>query len=68
LDSRNYYRCSTEGCNVKKRVERDRDDPRYVVTMYEGVHNHVSPGTVYYATHDAASGRFFVAGMHQPGH
>ncbi|ONM38747.1 putative WRKY transcription factor 50 [Zea mays] len=65
---RNYYRCSTEGCNVKKRVERDRDDPRYVVTMYEGVHNHVSPGTVYYATHDAASGRFFVAGMHQPGH
>ncbi|CAD6237098.1 unnamed protein product [Miscanthus lutarioriparius] len=65
---RNYYRCSTEGCNVKKRVERDKDDPRYVVTMYEGVHNHVSPGTIYYATQDAASGRFFVAGMHQPGH
>ncbi|PAN28860.1 hypothetical protein PAHAL_5G183100 [Panicum hallii] len=62
---RNYYRCSTEGCNVKKRVERDRDDPSYVVTMYEGVHNHVSPGTIYYATQDAASGRFFVAGMHQ---
>ncbi|KAK3165263.1 hypothetical protein QOZ80_1AG0031030 [Eleusine coracana subsp. coracana] len=61
---RNYYRCSTEGCNVKKRVERDRDDPTYVVTMYDGVHNHVSPGTVYYATQDAASGRFFVAGMH----
>ncbi|KAG0539155.1 hypothetical protein BDA96_03G298100 [Sorghum bicolor] len=65
---RNYYRCSTEGCSVKKRVERDKDDPRYVVTMYEGVHNHVSPGTIYYATQDAASGRFFVAGMHQPGH
>ncbi|KAG2591237.1 WRKY transcription factor 42-like [Panicum virgatum] len=62
---RNYYRCSTEGCNVKKRVERDKDDPSYVVTMYEGVHNHVSPGTIYYATQDAASGRFFVAGMHQ---
>ncbi|CAL4974391.1 unnamed protein product [Urochloa decumbens] len=61
---RNYYRCSTEGCNVKKRVERDRDDPSYVVTMYEGVHNHVSPGTIYYATQDATSGRFFVAGMH----
>ncbi|CAL4954793.1 unnamed protein product [Urochloa decumbens] len=64
---RNYYRCSTEGCNVKKRIERDRDDPSYVVTMYEGVHNHVSPGTIYYATQDAASGRFFVAGMHQFG-
>ncbi|KAF7830435.1 putative WRKY transcription factor 50 [Senna tora] len=23
---RNYYRCSVEGCPVKKRVERDRDD------------------------------------------
>ncbi|KAJ1285105.1 hypothetical protein BS78_03G255100 [Paspalum vaginatum] len=63
---RNYYRCSTEGCNVKKRVERDKDDPSYVVTMYEGVHNHVTPGTIYYAAQDAASGRFFVAGMHQP--
>uniref|UniRef100_A0A0D9V4X0 WRKY domain-containing protein n=1 Tax=Leersia perrieri TaxID=77586 RepID=A0A0D9V4X0_9ORYZ len=63
---RNYYRCSTEGCNVKKRVERDRNDPRYVVTMYDGIHNHVCPGTVYYATQDAASGRFFVAGMHHP--
>ncbi|XP_062219558.1 WRKY transcription factor WRKY71-like [Phragmites australis] len=65
---RNYYRCSTEGCNVKKRVERERDDPSYVLTMYEGVHNHVSPGTIYYATQDAASGRFFLAGMHHSGY
>ncbi|CAM0954278.1 unnamed protein product [Alopecurus aequalis] len=63
---RNYYRCSTEGCDVKKRVERDRDDPAYVVTMYEGTHSHVSPSTVYYASQDAASGRFFVAGTHPP--
>ncbi|KAJ1263830.1 hypothetical protein BS78_09G216900 [Paspalum vaginatum] len=63
---RNYYRCSTEGCNVKKRVERDKDDPSYVVTTYEGTHNHVSPSTVYYASQDAASGRFFVAGTHPP--
>ncbi|KAF6991390.1 hypothetical protein CFC21_008476 [Triticum aestivum] len=63
---RNYYRCSTEGCNVKKRVERDRDDPAYVVTTYEGTHSHVSPSTVYYASQDAASGRFFVAGTHPP--
>ncbi|XP_006654120.2 probable WRKY transcription factor 51 [Oryza brachyantha] len=40
---RNYYRCSTEGCNVKKRVERDREDHRYVITTYDGVHNHASP-------------------------
>ncbi|KAG1335446.1 putative WRKY transcription factor 51 [Cocos nucifera] len=43
---RNYYRCSNEGCAVKKRVERDQEDSRYVITTYEGVHNHVSPGTV----------------------
>ncbi|XP_072998927.1 probable WRKY transcription factor 51 [Typha latifolia] len=45
---RNYYRCSSDGCGVKKRVERDREDPRYVITTYEGIHNHVSPGIVYY--------------------
>ena len=42
---RNYYRCSVEGCGVKKRVERDRDDPRYVLTSYDGVHNHPTPGS-----------------------
>ncbi|XP_051119441.1 probable WRKY transcription factor 50 [Andrographis paniculata] len=40
---RNYYRCSVEGCPVKKRVERDKEDPRYVVTTYEGIHNHAGP-------------------------
>ncbi|KAF2284238.1 hypothetical protein GH714_020030 [Hevea brasiliensis] len=45
---RNYYKCSTGGCNVKKRVERDREDSRYVITTYDGVHNHESPCVVYY--------------------
>ncbi|KAL6528814.1 WRKY Transcription Factor [Orobanche minor] len=40
---RNYYKCSAEGCRVKKRVERDKEDPRYVVTTYEGIHNHQGP-------------------------
>nr|QRX38917.1 transcription factor WRKY20 [Lilium regale] len=46
---RNYYRCSSQDCGVKKRVERDRDDARYVVTTYEGMHNHSSPDVLPYA-------------------
>ncbi|CAL5368170.1 unnamed protein product [Camellia sinensis] len=45
---RNYYKCSSGGCNVKKRVERDREDSSYVITTYDGVHNHESPCVVYY--------------------
>nr|ACV92018.1 WRKY transcription factor 16 [(Populus tomentosa x Populus bolleana) x Populus tomentosa] len=45
---RNYYKCSSSGCNVKKRVERDREDSRYVLTSYDGVHNHESPCMAYY--------------------
>ncbi|XP_021898788.1 probable WRKY transcription factor 50 [Carica papaya] len=44
---RNYYKCSSRGCHVKKRIERERDDPRYVITTYEGTHNHESPYVVY---------------------
>uniref|UniRef100_A0A1J3K2L3 Putative WRKY transcription factor 51 n=1 Tax=Noccaea caerulescens TaxID=107243 RepID=A0A1J3K2L3_NOCCA len=47
-NKRNYYKCSSEGCVVKKRVERDSEDAAYVITTYEGVHNHESPSHVYY--------------------
>jgi len=30
---------------VKTHVERDRDDPRYIITTYYGVHNHAVPGS-----------------------
>ena len=39
---RNYYKCAANACPVKKRVERDKDDPSFVITTYEGSHNHSS--------------------------
>ncbi|CAH8383562.1 unnamed protein product [Eruca vesicaria subsp. sativa] len=40
---RSYYRCTTQKCNVKKRVERSYQDPTVVITTYESQHNHPIP-------------------------
>ncbi|CAN4103118.1 unnamed protein product [Withania somnifera] len=43
---RSYYRCTSQKCSVKKRVERSYQDPSIVITTYEGQHNHHYPATL----------------------
>ncbi|KAF3964156.1 hypothetical protein ACB098_06G230100 [Castanea mollissima] len=43
---RSYYRCTSQKCTVKKRVERNFQDPSIVITTYEGQHNHQCPATL----------------------
>ncbi|KAG9447971.1 hypothetical protein H6P81_014099 [Aristolochia fimbriata] len=43
---RSYYRCTSQKCTVKKRVERSYQDPSIVITTYEGQHTHQSPATL----------------------
>ncbi|XP_071715872.1 probable WRKY transcription factor 4 [Rutidosis leptorrhynchoides] len=40
---RSYYKCTSQGCNVRKHVERAASDPKAVITTYEGKHTHDVP-------------------------
>ncbi|KAI5020336.1 hypothetical protein ZWY2020_045224 [Hordeum vulgare] len=48
---RSYYRCTTQKCPVKKRVERSYQDAAVVITTYEGKHIHPIPATLRGANH-----------------
>ncbi|KAG6789956.1 hypothetical protein POTOM_006093 [Populus tomentosa] len=37
---KSYYRCTYQGCDVKKQVQRLTKDEGVVVTTYEGMHTH----------------------------
>ncbi|XP_077210300.1 WRKY transcription factor 71-like [Tasmannia lanceolata] len=43
---RSYYRCTSQNCSVKKLVERSFQDPKIVITTYEGQHTHHCPATL----------------------
>ncbi|KAL6534812.1 WRKY transcription factor [Orobanche gracilis] len=40
---RNYYRCTSAGCPVRKHIERAVDNTNAVVITYKGVHDHDTP-------------------------
>lgn len=55
MGCRSYYRCTTQKCGVKKRVERWYEDPTTVITTYEGQHNHPVPTSMRGNNYNAAA-------------
>ena len=41
--SRNYYRCTSAGCPVRKHIETAVDNTNAVIITYKGVHDHDTP-------------------------
>ncbi|KAE8685177.1 putative WRKY transcription factor 28 [Hibiscus syriacus] len=64
---RSYYRCTTNSCKVKKRVERSFSDPSIVITTYEGQHTHPSP-TMPRSSLGAVASTFDMAMQRTPSH
>ncbi|CAM0906582.1 unnamed protein product [Alopecurus aequalis] len=42
---RSYYKCTYQGCDVKKHIERSCQEPHAVITTYEGKHIHDVPAS-----------------------
>ncbi|GMP35817.1 hypothetical protein CsSME_00008128 [Camellia sinensis var. sinensis] len=40
---RNYYRCTSAGCPVRKHIERAVDNTTAVIITYKGIHDHDMP-------------------------
>ncbi|CAN6345842.1 unnamed protein product [Urochloa humidicola] len=64
---RSYYRCTTQKCPVKKRVERSYQDAAVVITTYEGKHTHPIPATLRGSSHLLAA-HHHAAGFHHHPH
>ncbi|KAK1275692.1 putative WRKY transcription factor 28 [Acorus gramineus] len=65
---RSYYRCTSQKCMVKKRVERSFQDPSIVITTYEGQHTHPSPATLRGSTMSGLIGQSMQLAPHHHHH
>lgn len=43
INYRNYYRCTSAGCPVRKQVETAIDNASAVTITYKGIHDHDKP-------------------------
>ncbi|KAJ9703271.1 hypothetical protein PVL29_004884 [Vitis rotundifolia] len=43
LNPRNYYKCTSTGCSVRRHVERASNNQKSIIATYEGKHNHEVP-------------------------